>query len=73
MKNVLISYCKIQEQGASTTVYAATSPGLENVGGLYFNNCSRSTPSKNAQDESLAQELWRLSEEMIEKSVAPSG
>lgn len=58
-----------QEQGASTTVLAATTP--ENIGGFYFNNCIRCTPSKNARDEVLAQELWKISEEML-SSVIPT-
>ena len=58
-------YAVLQEQGAATTVYVATSPELETTGGLYFNNCTVCTPSKSAQDEELAEKVWSLSEQMI--------
>ena len=63
------SFFDPQEQGAATTVYCATSPDLEAVGGVYFNNCCRCTPSKSAQDEKLAESLWNPSNEMIEESL----
>lgn len=60
-------YC-LQEQGAATTVYVATSLALDKVGGLYFNNCCRCSPSKSAQDSKLALALWNLTDTIIQES-----
>lgn len=59
-------FTKSLEQGAATSVYCATSLDLcLQVSGSYFNNCCRCPPSKAAQDEVLANQLWALSEEMV--------
>lgn len=59
----------LQEQGASTSVYVATSLALDQVGGLYFNNCCRCSPSKSAQDQKLATALWNLTDTIIQESL----
>jgi len=63
---------KTVEQGASTSVYAATSPELNGKGGLYLEDCAESTTppelypfvgwSEHAKDMKAAQRLWELSE-----------
>ncbi|WP_341713325.1 oxidoreductase [Erythrobacter sp.] len=66
---------KSTEEGASTTVWAATSPLLEGMGGVYCENCNigaladENTPRgagvfPHIRDEALAEALWRKSEEM---------
>lgn len=66
---------KSTEEGASTSVWAATSPLLEGMGGVYCENCEvgamadESTPRgagvfPHIRDEALAGALWRKSEEM---------
>uniref|UniRef100_F7EAG2 WW domain containing oxidoreductase n=1 Tax=Ornithorhynchus anatinus TaxID=9258 RepID=F7EAG2_ORNAN len=52
---------KFQQQGAATTLYCATAPELEGLGGMYFNNCCRCLPSQEAQNEMTARALWELS------------
>uniref|UniRef100_T1JHK1 WW domain-containing oxidoreductase n=1 Tax=Strigamia maritima TaxID=126957 RepID=T1JHK1_STRMM len=61
------------QQAAATTIYCAAAPELEQVGGLYFNNCCRCEPSATAQDKKLAKELWDLSEQMIKDSLTKGG
>lgn len=67
---------KTQEQGASTTVWCATSPQLNGMGGVFCTNCNVSTPWKegdqpftgvhaHVRDETLADALWAKSEELI--------
>lgn len=61
-------------QGAATTVWCATSPLLNQIGGVYCEDAdiaplaSVTTPDKGVKlyslDEVNAQKLWRLSEEM---------
>ena len=50
------------EKGAETLVYLATSPEVANVSGQFFHNCRPGTVSAEAQDDAVAQRLWRESE-----------
>jgi len=67
---------KTPEQGASTTVWAATSPQLEGEGGVYCENCNiakaggEGSPrwaevQPHAVDKDQAAKLWRETEAMI--------
>lgn len=51
------------EEGARTTIHCATAPELENQTGRYYADCEPVAPSKLAQDDALAAELWRRSAE----------
>uniref|UniRef100_A0A8C0H458 Uncharacterized protein n=1 Tax=Chelonoidis abingdonii TaxID=106734 RepID=A0A8C0H458_CHEAB len=62
-----LSIGKIQR--AATTVYCATAPELEGLGGMYFNNCCRCLPSQEAQNEVTAAALWELSERLIQERI----
>ena len=65
---------KSPEQGASTTVWAATSPLLEGKGGVYCENCDIAAPAEegdprggvhpHVRDPDLAERLWHKSEEL---------
>ncbi|NQX95769.1 MAG: SDR family NAD(P)-dependent oxidoreductase [Erythrobacter sp.] len=65
---------KSTEEGASTTVWAATSPLLEGHGGVYCEDCDIAAPFDEAQpnrgvhphvlDQDLAAALWDKSEEL---------
>ncbi len=73
----LNSVFKTTEEGASTTVWAATSPQLEGVGGLFLEDLQESTPldpqnpdpmfghKPYARDSESAARLWALSEELV--------
>lgn len=52
------------ERGAETSVYLASSPDVETVTGKYFDNKQEKYPSRLAQDDELARQLWQVSEEM---------
>lgn len=67
---------KTVEQGASTTIWAATSPDLDGRGGLYLENCAQAEPFARgmprgtgvmpyALDPQAARRLWALSEEKV--------
>lgn len=65
---------KNTEEGASTTVWAATSPLLSGKGGVYCENCNIANPwedgvlggvKPHVRDEELAEKLWKKSEEML--------
>ena len=74
---------KSVEQGAATTVWAATNAQLaETGGGCYLEDCQVSTPSEStdinapgvmpyALDPETAQKLWKLTEEMLAAEFTP--
>jgi retinol dehydrogenase 12 len=54
-----------EEKGAQTTLYLATSPEVENVTGKYFAKSKQATSSKISNDFSIAEDLWKMSKEMV--------
>jgi len=52
-------------QGAATTVYVATAPELEGVGGKYFADCNLANPSNISQSAEVALKLWTKSEKFV--------
>lgn len=58
-----------QEQGASTTVYCATAPELEQLTGTYFSHCFPCKPTSTALKSEMASKLWSVSEEMIDMAL----
>ncbi|WP_159942679.1 MULTISPECIES: SDR family NAD(P)-dependent oxidoreductase [unclassified Nocardiopsis] len=65
---------KTPEQGAATQVWAATSPRLERMGGVYCEDCDIAVPagadpdragvSEHAADPAQAERLWAFSAEL---------
>jgi NAD(P)-dependent dehydrogenase (short-subunit alcohol dehydrogenase family) len=53
------------EQGALTTLHCATSPRAASETGLYYDDCAPRRPSKLAQDENLARELWERTDQWV--------
>ncbi|CAH0596412.1 unnamed protein product [Chrysodeixis includens] len=51
-------------EGAQTTIYLSVAKELQEVSGKYFNNCTETTPAKNALDDATAEELWKMSEKV---------
>jgi NAD(P)-dependent dehydrogenase (short-subunit alcohol dehydrogenase family) len=73
---------KLTEQGAATSVWAAVSPLLEGMGGVYCENCDvgamagDETPRgagvyPHIRDEALAEGLWAKSEELTGVTFRP--
>lgn len=66
---------KTPEQGAATSVWAATAPELAGRGGLYLEDCNEAEPAAaerpmggvhaHALDPEAAKRLWTVSEEML--------
>jgi hypothetical protein len=69
--NVVNADFKTPEQGAATSVWAATSPQLEGMGGVYCEDCDIAEPTEStdmvagvrdyATDPQQAARLWQLS------------
>lgn len=51
--------------GAATSVYVATAPELEGVGGKYFEDCREKRASAEARNPAVAQRLWERTEEIV--------
>lgn len=60
------------EQGALTQLYAATSPEIdEMVGDIYLVPiATRCSTSKDGADRELAEQLWTLSEKIVQEAQA---
>jgi hypothetical protein len=66
---------KTTEQGAATSVWAATSTDLKGCGGIYLENCRKVEKNEDidsdggvesyALDPVAAERLWTLSEELV--------
>jgi len=52
------------EQGAQTSVYCATDPGLATASGRFYDNCAERAPSDVATPQ-LGAELWARSQEWV--------
>jgi retinol dehydrogenase-12 len=63
---------RTNEQSAETTLYTATAPQLENVSGIYLDNCQAAVPMNVARDERAGRDLWRVTRELLGK-YAPQG
>jgi NAD(P)-dependent dehydrogenase (short-subunit alcohol dehydrogenase family) len=71
---------KSPEQGAATSVWAATRPELDGIGGVYCEDCEVSLPQGEAagnkgvapwaMDPDAAERLWALSERLTGVSLA---
>lgn len=56
-------------QGAETTIYLATEPGIESKSGSYFKKKKPAKASAQAHNDDLALRLWEVSEALLEKST----
>jgi NAD(P)-dependent dehydrogenase (short-subunit alcohol dehydrogenase family) len=66
---------KNAEQGAATSVWAATAPELQSHGGLYLEDCNEAVPSPEGErrfgyvphirDRDVAARLWAVSEALL--------
>ena len=72
MSRVLLPLMKTPEQGAQTSIYLASSPGLDGVTGQYFAKGKPVTANKDAYDTSLTARLWRVSADLVGMTLAPT-
>lgn len=64
-------FTKSIAQGAATSVYCATAPELERVGGRYYKDCAEASMSAGAADVRVAEQLWELSEARVHGVLEP--
>ena len=59
-------FLKTVPQGAQTTIHCAVAEELEGVSGRYYGNCQEEQlVTAVATDDSVAEELWTVSEGMV--------
>jgi NAD(P)-dependent dehydrogenase (short-subunit alcohol dehydrogenase family) len=58
-------FTKTIPQGAATSCYVATYPGLNEASGWFFRDCNPYRPGGNTENAELAQQLWIKSEEIL--------
>ncbi|XP_076343751.1 polyprenol dehydrogenase-like [Tachypleus tridentatus] len=61
----LLNILKTPEEGAETILYAALSPEMEGVGGMYLEECVISKPSNTSQDKENQEKLWKVTWELL--------
>lgn len=57
-------FAKSESDGAKTSIHLAGSPDVAKVNGKYFDNCKEVRSSPVSYDETIARDLWRISEKM---------
>jgi NAD(P)-dependent dehydrogenase (short-subunit alcohol dehydrogenase family) len=63
IRPIMLKFMLTAEEGARTQLYCATAPELASVSGRYYDKSKERTPSRLAQDDALAAELWKKSSE----------
>lgn len=56
-------------EGTSTQCLVACHPSLEGVGGEYFSDCQIAETIPQGQDDALAAELWRVTEDIVDRDI----
>lgn len=64
-------FMKTIPQGAATSIFVATAPELDGIGGKFFENCNESVPKPWATNTRYAKKLWTVTEELIKNAPRP--
>jgi len=57
------------EAGAKTSIFLASAPEVEDIGGLYFYKCKAAKSSPQSKNKNNQRKLWGASEELIDISL----
>jgi retinol dehydrogenase 14 len=63
---VVRPFMKTPARGAATSIFAASSPQLDGVTGVYFANSKAKKSSKRSYDRDIAARLWTISEQLVD-------
>jgi NAD(P)-dependent dehydrogenase (short-subunit alcohol dehydrogenase family) len=64
LQRVVMLFMKTPEQGAQTSIYAATSPEAAGKQGAYYADCRERRPAAHCLDDGTARALWEVSERL---------
>lgn len=67
---VVRPFMKSPARGAATSIYAASSPEVEGVTGVYFGNSKARKTSKRSYDRAAGARLWTVSEQLTGLNAA---
>jgi hypothetical protein len=70
MARPLMRLMKTPAQGAATSTYLASSPGVDTITGQYFANSTPKTSNKFSYDTVAADLLWQVSADLV--GLAPA-
>ena len=62
---LVMRFARTPEKGAETVIYLASSPQVQGASGGYYVDCRLVPPSAAAQDDSAAERLWQVSEQLV--------
>src|SRR5262249_32970513 len=63
-------FARTEEQGSDTMIWLASSPDVASITGEFFHDRRPGKLTKDAQDDALAQRLWRETEAIAAKPSA---
>jgi NAD(P)-dependent dehydrogenase (short-subunit alcohol dehydrogenase family) len=64
LHKVVMWFMKTPEEGAQTSLYAATAPEAAGKSGAYYADCKEKQPAPHCRDEQTARALWDVSEKL---------
>lgn len=64
LHKVVMLFMKTPEEGAETSLYAATSPDAAGRNGAYYSDCKLKEPAAHCRDGATATQLWDVSEKL---------
>ena len=62
---LVMRFARSPEKGAETVIYLASAPGVQGASGGYYVDCKPATTSSAAKDDSVAERLWQVSEQLV--------
>jgi NAD(P)-dependent dehydrogenase (short-subunit alcohol dehydrogenase family) len=63
--HLMAAFARTPAKGAETMVYLATAPEVQGASGGYYVDCKLTPPAPAAQDDTAAERLWRVSEQLV--------
>ena len=72
IQKLVMSFMKTPEEGAQTSLYAATSAEAAGRNGAYYADCKLKQPAAHCRDDATAKQLWEVSERLTGVTY-PSG
>jgi NAD(P)-dependent dehydrogenase (short-subunit alcohol dehydrogenase family) len=64
VQKAVMLFMKTPEQGARTSIYAATAPEAAGKNGIYYAECKAKEPAAHCRDLATARALWEVSERL---------
>jgi NAD(P)-dependent dehydrogenase (short-subunit alcohol dehydrogenase family) len=61
---LVMLFMKTPEEGAQTSIFAATAPDAAGKNGIYYVDCKEKQPAAHCRDDKTARELWTASEKL---------